>query len=334
MKNKLIKILIALKIIFQSIIYRKKIYLFCVPYHGNIGDHAIAYAEEKIFEKYFSDYKLIEVETAIASKILFLIKPFANKSLICITGGGLLGNLWLNEERTVRKILKSFCYNKIILFPSTIFYTNDDSGKQELNVSLDLYNKCNNLSIFAREINTYNFLKANFKHNNIFLVPDIVLYLDKFHKDKFDDKILLCLRDDKEKVFDNKNNILKHLKKYGNIVETNTVNKNQMYYSKESRKNVVVNKIKEFGNSKLIFTDRLHGMIFAYLACTPCIAMDNKSRKVSAVFEWIKDCGYIKLYNEKTFVKDVELLLNYTYEKNELDKNLFKELIEKMKEEL
>ena len=48
-----------------------------------------------------------------------------------------------------------------------------------------------------------------------------------------------------------------------------------------------------FANHKLILTDRLHGMIFAAITGTPCIAFDNCSRKVSGVYEWIKNIGYI-----------------------------------------
>ena len=44
-------------------------------------------------------------------------------------------------------------------------------------------------------------------------------------------------------------------------------------------------------------TNRLHCMIFAYLSKTPCLAFDNKSKKVSGVYEWIKDCEFIQLYD-------------------------------------
>ena len=40
--------------------------------------------------------------------------------------------------------------------------------------------------------------------------------------------------------------------------------------------------------------------------------MDNKSQKVSAVYDWIKNCKYIKLYNETTFVDDVKSLIDTT----------------------
>ncbi len=36
-------------------------------------------------------------------------------------------------------------------------------------------------------------------------------------------------------------------------------------------------KFAEFLSSGLVITDRLHGMIFAAITGTPCIALDNKS---------------------------------------------------------
>ena len=50
-------------------------------------------------------------------------------------------------------------------------------------------------------------------------------------------------------------------------------------------------------------------MIFAYITGTPCYVFDNLSHKVSGVYEWIKDCGYIK-YCENTNIKDTVFSLS------------------------
>lgn len=46
--------------------------------------------------------------------------------------------------------------------------------------------------------------------------------------------------------------------------------------------------------AQLVITDRLHAMIFAAITETPCIAMDNKSKKVKGVYEWIRDLPYVQ----------------------------------------
>ena len=53
-------------------------------------------------------------------------------------------------------------------------------------------------------------------------------------------------------------------------------------------------KLDEFAKAEIVITDRLHGMIFATITGTPCIAFDNLSNKVSGVYEWIMDQSYVK----------------------------------------
>ena len=60
------------------------------------------------------------------------------------------------------------------------------------------------------------------------------------------------------------------------------------------RKKEVKNKLEQFKKAKLIITDRLHGMIFATITATPCIAFGNSNGKVKNVYGWLKHNEYIK----------------------------------------
>src|SRR5699024_1734022 len=84
----------------------------------------------------------------------------------------------------------------------------------------------------------------------------------------------------------------------------------------EIRKKYLERKFKEFSTSKLVVTDRLHGMIFSLITGTPCIAFDNISKKVSGVYEWFKDTGYIICITEenKYLLDDPEKLINQLVE--------------------
>jgi pyruvyl transferase EpsI len=53
-------------------------------------------------------------------------------------------------------------------------------------------------------------------------------------------------------------------------------------------------KMQEFCDSKLVITDRLHGMIFATITGTPCIVFGNNHHKVRESYEWIKYLPYIE----------------------------------------
>ena len=41
-------------------------------------------------------------------------------------------------------------------------------------------------------------------------------------------------------------------------------------------------------------------MIFAYITHTPCIALDSLSHKIKGCYEWISDCGYIRVADNVT----------------------------------
>lgn len=69
--------------------------------------------------------------------------------------------------------------------------------------------------------------------------------------------------------------------------------------------NIELNKIFGiFKSSELIITDRLHGMIFAAITSTPCIAVSNYNHKIKAQYNWIKHLNYIR------FCEDIENIEN------------------------
>jgi len=47
--------------------------------------------------------------------------------------------------------------------------------------------------------------------------------------------------------------------------------------------------LNDFSSSKLVVTDRLHGMVFAALAGTPCVVMGNCNYKVKGIYNWIEN---------------------------------------------
>ena len=155
--------------------------------------------------------------------------------------------------------------------------------------------------------------KRNFKKaKGIFLLPDLVLTLE-FNRSTNRKEILVVLRKDKEKIID-RENILRQIKLENARETTTVINKN---ISLKRREFVFGEKIEEFLNARLVITDRLHAMIFAAITGTPCVALDNKSKKVSGVYEWIKNLEYVKFCNSindiNNNIKTVELQKKYQY---------------------
>lgn len=295
-KNAIGKVNRLIKIIFKSKKYDKKFFVFGTPIHGNLGDHAIIYAAQKFLEGNFENYKVIEVDSFLVKWFIGVFKRIIKKDdLIFINGGGFMGSLWLNEEGMVRTVITSFKDNKVIVLPQTIYFSDDESGKEALEDSRKSYNSNKNLVICCREKFSYDFMKKEFPNLNIMLVPDMVLYLDVNDKKLERNNALFCIRRDKEKVnydFDKIKTYLAEKYKF-NIDYTDTVVENKIY--SKQRENDLNNKLEEFSKYKIIVTDRLHGMVFAYLTHTPCLVFENKSYKVKGLYEWIRKVNYMHL---------------------------------------
>ena len=152
-------------------------------------------------------------------------------------------------------------------------------------------------------------MKNNFPKCKIFLVPDIVLYNNSITFEKIRNDVLCCFRSDKEKKFNFEKEIINTIEKNNYKIAFSDTIVNHKVFS-FNRKKEVFKKLREFSKYKIIITDRLHGMVFAFLTKTPCIVIENKSYKVKGLYEWIKKCNFIKLYNKSTFESDFLDLIN------------------------
>jgi len=290
----------------------KNIIFIGSPLHGNIGDHAISIAENKLLEK--TNMNIVEIPGKYYNLYLNKIKTKVNKDdVIVITGGGFLGTLWINEEKMVRSILTNFETNKVIIMPQTMYFEDTEYGKMELEISKQIYNNHNELYIMLRDKKSYEFCKKHFVNAKLELTPDVVTYLDYTNPKLERDYVLFCLRHDKEKALNN--DTIRDILNYVNAKNvstkcTDTVVDRRISLSK--REEVFFNKLDEFKRSKLVITDRLHGMIFAAITSTPCIAFDNLSSKISGVYEWLNHLNYIKLVEkgDNNYKKYIEELLN------------------------
>lgn len=268
------------------------------------------------------------------NKLKDIILP---KDIIIISGGGWMGNLWLHNEITVRNIINTYPNNKIIIFPQTIFYTDDYEGKKECEKTSKCVSNHNNLIICLREKRSYNVAKNNYKFqgdSKPILCPDIVLfgscnYVEKVPNNKI--KINICLRKDCEGVIDKRENLIEEISKYGEINEISTVVprlvplKNRIKELNESWK--------DFSSGRITITDRLHGMLFSILNGTPCIVLNNKTGKVFGVLEWIKSTKMvITASTEEEVLQNIPQALKL--KESKYNRNLLKKEFEKMAKEI
>lgn len=302
---------------------KPKIIMMATPTHGNLGDQAIVYAEYKFLKQYFKEYKIIEICNDDYLRYGNLIGKLVNKQdIIVIDGGGNLGTLWPEEDDKLGDIISRFTSHNIIIFPQTCYYDLDAKGKKRLQKNTDIYSRCTGLHIMLRDLKSYQLVKKYFPTIKKYFVPDIVLKIDDLNVKNERNGALLCFRHDHEKMItDDEISNLEEYLKMKDIGFSHTTTVIDKRVGKHNRVKELNRKWREFGQSKLVITDRLHGMIFAAITSTPCIAIDNRSKKVSGVYQWINNLNFIKCVDSFESVhKEIGLLYKTEGQKYTLHK--------------
>ncbi len=316
----------------------KQAVLIDTPTHGNLGDQAIVLSEMQLLQAVTPDLKYIELTASQIhrdEKFYAMATPM-NRDIL-VPGGGFLGALWPEEEYRFRRIVQAFHKNRIIVFPQTVtFDLSTEEGKAFLKESQEIYSAHPDLTIFVREKKSYTFMKEYFPKVNCVLVPDIVMLMNAPIKPKKRSGVLFCMRHDLEKTL-NRDQLRKmqdavHQKYPEEIIEfTDTVIHDTV--QPDNRKEKVYQKLEHFAAAKLVVTDRLHGMIFAAITNTPCIAMSNCNGKVKGVYDWIKENEYVRFADSTDdFMRNLDTLdleQMYTYNRVSVDNKfepVYKEL--------
>lgn len=310
----------------------KKIFLLVTPNHGNIGDQTISIAEIDFLKNNFN-YPIIEISDLLFEKfyknrLKKIVKP---NDIIALHGGGNVGIEYKILEEQRRFIIKNLPKNRIILFPQTIDFGTTLEGENEFNISKEIYSNHKKLIVLAREEKSFEIFKNNFC-SNTYLVPDIVLTLKPNIK-HFGSNILTCFRSDVERTLStsDKDNIFNVIRKFNLVLDESDTYVYLTIYP-HNRKKIVSALFSKYQNAQLVITDRLHGMIFAYLNGTPCIVFDNYNGKVKGVYNsWLKESKNIVFMNspenfEKVFSDLRKNQSNFTIE--EFAKRKFDFLIE------
>ena len=277
--------------------YPSAVFLVLTPEHGNLGDHAIAFAETRLLKNANIPYFEITGNKLNMLKKHKLLR-IMNGHTVLINGGGNMGTLWFDVEQIHRAIIKENSRSPIFIMPNTIYYENSPLGESELKKSIAIYNKHNKLTIFAREKTSFDIMKSIYK--NVHLMPDMVMYLKLHIQDKKRSGCLLCLRNDCEKTItkEQEQEIRNQAKILFNIgvCDTDTIVPGGV--TVDDREAALKAKLSEFSSAELVITDRLHGMLFCAITGTPCIVINSKSPKVRGCYEWIEHLDYICLVDD------------------------------------
>lgn len=276
----------------------KRLIFFELPCFDNLGDHAIAYAQKIFLEdliKKYPEYQLYIVDGwDTPEAVIQLKREIGKQDVIVCQGGGNMGSLYEFAESFRQKIMKHFPGQRIIIFPQTIYFSQDEQGARVQRKMKQVYNRCGHLTICARDAVSYQVMQSMFTAD-IENVNDIVAYLSGRIPHQTQRKgIVLCLRSDLESALsiDDKMTLQKACYEKSSIVRiTDTCLGREI--GRTDREENLMRKWSVFAGAELVVTDRLHGMIFSLITGTPCIVLGNNHHKVKATYETFRDCKYL-----------------------------------------
>jgi len=261
--------------------------------YNNLGDQAIALAMAVFIKDTVGADRYVEItEKYFLESLSSLKKTVTPDDVLCLSGGGNMGDLYPRFEAIRRKVIRAFPQNQIIIFPQTIDYRADAYGRRELKRSAAVYNSHKALLVCARE--KQSFLAMSRLYHNVRLVPDIVFYLcGKFCiQAEPSPRIGMCLRGDRESVVSEemRSSLSAAAKRLGyDCVKLSTMaQEGAVIVDEADRSAHIAAKLREFKACQCIVTDRLHGMIFSIMAGVPCLILDNSNHKVFGVYETVR----------------------------------------------
>lgn len=291
----------------QALIYRHRIFLIGTPWYGNIGDQAIAVGELKALKVLYPKSAIIDVTQSVYRSSLnkWFGLGITKNDVLFLQGGGNLGSLYPQEEVLRRSIITSYNYNKIIVMPVSIFFHKDETGRKELKKSVEVYQSAHNLTILCRDPVSFAFAKSHFESAHIVLTPDIVTTLRVTTVKTIKRQgVLFFLRSDKEKVCsDAIIQALKERLKELRIEYRETDNLVDYNIYPRFREAAIKKQLNIVSSSKLIVTDRFHGLIFAVITNTPVLVLKSLDSKITSGIRWFKDLPWV-MYSERQSFDD------------------------------
>lgn len=276
----------------------RKYCLTGTPEHTNIGDSAIVIAELLLLKSQLPEQRVKEITVHEQKHFQILTcRIMTPRRRHFWHGGGNMGDLWVKEENFRRQYLIQKGAGDPLVFPQTIYYSDNPEGQKRMEESKAVYNS-REVTLTARERTSFEIMRKLYPDANILLVPDIVLSAgmsDFGAVPAVRFGVLFVTRNDPERVVDE--SVWMELEDHARALGYKTRRTDMISdvrVTKENRAECVRRKMQEFCGAELVITDRLHGMVFAALTGTPCVAFGNNHHKVKGTCDWISYLPYIK----------------------------------------
>lgn len=278
--------------------------LLDLPNYGNIGDHLIYKGELDYLKKL--PYKCVS-----SSSTTFNFSKNVDANTILLQGGGNFGDLYHLHQNFREKIISENPSKKIIIFPQSIHFENEENAIK----SAKVFNANGNVTICARDQFSFDFLTKYFINCKIIMVPDMA-FCSVYKKSKNPtEEVLIMKRRDFElgntddainalnypeidwptyeksksesfvKIYEKVNNKLSKL--YFKSLKKDSIFGLMPLRDEEKYIKIGVEFLSDY---KFVITTRLHGHILALLLGIPSIIVNNSYGKNERFYNtWLKD---------------------------------------------
>ena len=288
---------------------RQAVILLGEPEYNNLGDHAIAYATKCFVEERFPNIEFFSItEAELRYNFKNVSRIIKEEDVLLLQGGGNMGDMYLDQVKLRRKIIRRF-KNEIIVMPQTIYFKNGNERLPKY-----YHENKERITLVARETVSYDIMRRLYSGETI-LSPDIVLYLNGKLKEKslkYNCDVMICMRNDVEKAKNATsceeivfalNELRINYKLFSTVVNHNVYN--------HEREQYLYDLFQNFFESKMIITDRLHAMIIAAITRTPCLVIPTMNHKVIKSYSWVEEFNYIELLQRpEDLIYKIERLLH------------------------
>lgn len=305
-----------------SVAKERKVYLFSVPTHPNLGDQAQTMSIMRWLRELYPDYKIVEVPKILSTPVLLdsIGATLLTDDKLFVHSGYLMYDIH-PELPFICDVVARMKGHRVVILPQTINLTNEKVRKRVLST----FNAHGNLKLCCRDEVSYNMALKDFPECEVVMMPDFVTSLIGRYQIKNTNHrkgVIFLLRNDGEKLYDNDAllGLQNRLEQYGTTIMDTTVYGNA-YDWKYWREQKISKIIDRLAQARLVITDRYHGVIFSQVASTPVIVIDSADHKLSSGVRWFpreafgRNVNYAKSLDEAYSLAE-ELLAESYHKEN------------------
>lgn len=281
------------------------VFLLLTPGYASVGDQAIAWAEERWLAARYPGCRLCVLEEQqTLARLPALLADASPEDRFYLQGGGNLGSLYPAVEERRRQVLQALGDRPAVLFPQSAWFSGDEEARR----SAAFYSRPG-LTLFAREKGSFDLMRRWYPRAEVLLRPDIVCSLaPAAHRlPARRTRVLVSLRADRESAFPRRREaLLQGLRRVWPDLEEYRMYRGPVFEA--SRRPALMDEtLRLFRSTRLIITDRLHGILLVAVTGTPCVALPNAYHKNRDCCAWLAGVNFIAFCPDPTLPAILQL---------------------------